>query len=82
MGAATNDTQVALALSDLVVVPSQMSEDDFRAGVETWRQIEEAEEVARAARELGARRPRPPGRRDAPPAATGSAVPLTAPPPR
>jgi chromosome partitioning protein len=47
MGAATNDTQVALALSDLVVVPSQMSEDDFRAGVETWRQVEEAEEVAR-----------------------------------
>jgi chromosome partitioning protein len=47
MGAATNDTQVALALSDLVVVPSQMSEDDFRAGIETWRQIEEAEMVAR-----------------------------------
>lgn len=47
MGAATNDTQVALALSDLVVVPSQMSEDDFRAGIETWRQIEEAEAVAR-----------------------------------
>jgi len=47
MGAATNDTQVALALSDLVVVPSQMSEDDFRGGIETWRQIEEAEAVAR-----------------------------------
>lgn len=47
MGAATNDTQVALALSDLVIVPSQMSEDDFRAGIETWRQIEEAEMVAR-----------------------------------
>ncbi len=47
MGAATNDTQVALALSDLVVVPSQMSEDDFRAGIETWRQVEEAEAVAR-----------------------------------
>jgi len=47
MGAATNDTQVALALSDLVVVPSQMSEDDFRGGIETWRQVEEAEAVAR-----------------------------------
>lgn len=47
MGAATNDTQVALALSDLVVVPSQMGEDDFRGGIETWRQIEEAEAVAR-----------------------------------
>jgi chromosome partitioning protein len=47
MGAATNDTQVAMALSDLVIVPSQMSEEDFRGGVETWRQIEEAEAVAR-----------------------------------
>jgi len=47
MGAATNDTQVAMALSDLVIVPSQMSEDDFRGGIETWRQIEEAEAVAR-----------------------------------
>lgn len=47
MGAATNDTQVALALSDLVIVPSQMSEDDFRGGIETWRQIEEAEAIAR-----------------------------------
>ena len=47
MGAATNDTQVALALSDLVVIPSQMSEDDFRGGIETWRQAEEAEAVAR-----------------------------------
>lgn len=49
MGAATNDTQVAMALSDLVVIPSQMSEDDYRAGVETWRQAEEAEAVARRA---------------------------------
>lgn len=49
MGAATNDTQVAMALSDLVIVPSQMSEDDFRGGIETWRQIEEAEAVARRA---------------------------------
>ena len=41
-------TQVAMALSDLVVVPSQMSEDDFRGGIETWRQVEEAEEIGRA----------------------------------
>jgi chromosome partitioning protein len=47
MGAATNDTQVALALSDLVIIPSQMGEDDFRGGIETWRQVEEAELVAR-----------------------------------
>jgi chromosome partitioning protein len=47
MGAATNDTQVAMALSDLVVIPSQMSEEDFRGGIETWRQVEEAEAVAR-----------------------------------
>jgi chromosome partitioning protein len=47
MGAATNDTQVAMALSDLVVVPSQMSEEDFRGGIETWRQVEEAEAIAR-----------------------------------
>lgn len=47
MGAATNDTQVAMALSDLVIVPSQMSEEDFRGGIETWRQVEEAEVVAR-----------------------------------
>lgn len=46
MGAATNDTQVALAVSDLVVVPSQMSETDLRCGVETWRQAVEAEEIS------------------------------------
>jgi chromosome partitioning protein len=46
MGAATNDTQVAMALSDLVVVPSQMSETDLRCGVETWRQVMEAEEIS------------------------------------
>jgi len=45
MGAATNDTQVAMALADLVVVPSQMSETDLRCGIETWRQIAEAEDV-------------------------------------
>jgi chromosome partitioning protein len=46
MGAATNDTQVALAVSDLVLVPSQMSETDLRCGVETWRQAAEAEEIS------------------------------------
>lgn len=46
MGAATNDTQVAMALADLVVVPSQMSETDLRCGVETWRQAEEAQEIS------------------------------------
>jgi len=37
MGAATNDTQVAMAVADLVIVPSQMSGTDFRCGVETWQ---------------------------------------------
>ena len=46
MGAATNDTQVAMAVADLVVVPSQMSGTDFRCGVETWRQILEAAEIS------------------------------------
>ena len=46
MGAATNDTQVAMALADLVIVPSQMSETDLRCGVETWRQAEEAQEIS------------------------------------
>jgi len=33
MGAATNDTQVAMALADLIVVPSQMSGTDLKCGV-------------------------------------------------
>jgi chromosome partitioning protein len=45
MGAATNDTQVAMSLADLIIVPSQMSETDFRCGMETWSQAIEAEEV-------------------------------------
>ena len=45
MGAATNDTQVAMSLADLIIVPSQMSETDFRCGMETWSQAVEAEEV-------------------------------------
>jgi chromosome partitioning protein len=46
MGAATNDTQVAMALADLVVVPSQMSGTDLKCGVETWRQAAEAADIS------------------------------------
>jgi chromosome partitioning protein len=46
MGAATNDTQVAMALADLVIVPSQMSGTDLKCGVETWRQAVEAAEIS------------------------------------
>lgn len=45
LGAATNDTQVAIALSDLVLIPSQMSATDFRCGIEIWRQVGEAADV-------------------------------------
>ena len=46
MGAATNDTQVAMALADLIVVPSQMSGTDLKCGVEIWRQAIEAAEIS------------------------------------
>jgi chromosome partitioning protein len=46
MGAATNDTQIAMALADLVVVPSQMSGTDLKCGVETWRQAAEAADIS------------------------------------
>jgi chromosome partitioning protein len=46
MGAATNDTQVAMALADLVIIPSQMSGTDLKCGVETWRQAVEAAEIS------------------------------------
>jgi chromosome partitioning protein len=49
MGAATNDTQVAMALADLVIVPSQMSGTDLKCGVETWRQAAEAAEISNRA---------------------------------
>jgi chromosome partitioning protein len=49
MGAATNDTQVAMALADLVIVPSQMSGTDLKCGVETWRQAIEAAEISNRA---------------------------------
>jgi chromosome partitioning protein len=45
MGAATNDSQVAMALADLVIIPSQMSATDLECGVETWRQAQEAADV-------------------------------------
>jgi chromosome partitioning protein len=46
MGAATNDTQVAMALADLIVVPTQMSGTDLKCGVETWRQAAEAADIS------------------------------------
>lgn len=46
MGAATNDTQIAMTLADLVIVPSQMSGTDLKCGVETWRQAAEAAEIS------------------------------------
>ena len=39
MGAATPDMMVAIGFSDLVIVPSQLSEPDVRCGIETWRMI-------------------------------------------
>ena len=45
MGAATNDTQVAMALADLVIVPSQMSGTDLKCG-SNWRQAVEAAEIS------------------------------------
>lgn len=46
MGAATNDTQVAMALADLVIVPTQMSGTDLKCCVETWRQAIEAADIS------------------------------------
>ncbi len=45
MGASSNDSAVAMALSDLVAIPSQMSAADLTCGVETWRQAEDAVET-------------------------------------
>jgi chromosome partitioning protein len=47
MGAATPDMMVAVGFSDLVIVPSQVSEADVRCGVETWRMIQEVERLGR-----------------------------------
>lgn len=45
MGAATNETQIAMALSDLILIPSQLSGADLQCGLATWRQAQEAAEV-------------------------------------
>jgi chromosome partitioning protein len=47
MGAATPDMMVAIGFSDLVIVPSQVSEADVRCGIETWRMIQEVERLGR-----------------------------------
>ncbi len=47
MGAATPDMMVAIGFSDLVVIPSQLSEPDVRCGIETWRMIQEVEQLGR-----------------------------------
>jgi len=47
MGAATPDLMVAIGFSDLVIVPSQVSEADVRCGIETWRMIQEVERLGR-----------------------------------
>ncbi len=47
MGAATPDMMVAIGFSDLVLVPSQLSEPDVRCGIETWRMIQEVERLGR-----------------------------------
>lgn len=47
MGAATPDMMVAIGFSDLVIVPSQLSEPDVRCGIETWRMIQEVERLGR-----------------------------------
>ena len=47
MGAATPDMMVAIGFSDLVIVPSQLSEPDVRCGIETWRMIQEVEQLGR-----------------------------------
>jgi chromosome partitioning protein len=47
MGAATPDMMVAIGFSDLVIVPSQLSEPDVRCGIETWRMVQEVERLGR-----------------------------------
>lgn len=47
MGAATPDMMVAIGFSDLVLVPSQLSEPDVRCGIETWRMVQEVEQLGR-----------------------------------
>lgn len=45
MGAATNDTQTAIAFSDLVIIPSRTSEFDLVKGLETWNLVDDAEQA-------------------------------------
>jgi chromosome partitioning protein len=47
MGAATPDMMVAIGFSDVVIVPSQLSEPDVRCGIETWAMIREVERLGR-----------------------------------
>jgi chromosome partitioning protein len=47
MGAATPDMMVSIGFSDVVVVPSQISEADVRCAIETWRMIQEVERLGR-----------------------------------
>ena len=47
MGAATPDMLVAIGFSDVVVIPSQLSEPDVRCGIETWQMIREVERMGR-----------------------------------
>jgi chromosome partitioning protein len=47
MGAATPDMMVAIGFSDVVVIPSQLSEPDVRCGIETWQMIREVERLGR-----------------------------------
>lgn len=47
MGAATPEMMVAIGFSDLVIVPSQVSEADVRCAIETWRMIQEVERLGR-----------------------------------
>jgi chromosome partitioning protein len=47
MGAATPDMMVAIGFSDIVIIPSQLSEPDVRCGIETWQMIREVEQLGR-----------------------------------
>jgi len=47
MGAATPDVLIASGFSDVVVVPSQVSEADVRCGIETWHHLMTVEQMSR-----------------------------------
>jgi chromosome partitioning protein len=46
MGAATNDTQVAMSVADLIIIPSQMSSGDLQCALDTFQQASEATEIS------------------------------------